>query len=799
LHKAEGDENKSQRETLFSVLDIHADLFISVAFGRAYSDEKWAAARNAVRDLVKVVLVTDQQSVSTVVTQLCRTLAHQHVSVISASVRTQMWQKMYRTIRGDDSDGVAALITVLARSAHMDSLHEQAFKAALDDISARSAFKGVNQSFQLFRNGFLDSISKYSNYTSSSKALDLLQRPGLIKDVVKLMFSPSEEVHSGAQTLVGQAFDVDGRLDCFRALLENLPDATLEGIFDVLETFIQYAPLVPEACSLSKFLVLCLTDIFEVLCSTSDGLLRHPQFSKRDDGPGPVTELPKFWTLITQAIGLIFKRTPTWSVYFDNEEMILWMRDALIFGRDMLAQREFLASVAANGEDQPRNAQSGAAKRSKRLGRKMIEDLQPVLPELVRWLRLTNDELLYQSFSLVQSLLECFRRAGIPPAKELMEKLHRHVQDGRNKQQKQTRLDASRIDKLEQCLAAFDDSDDEVEIVEVKPVPAKEEKPRINRKTSQTLSVFPEASTSSSAQGTIEKKRDVLSVKTVPTRQSAASDLRKGEALPAIPRVPPRSHQVASNGLPKPHAVHGTDPKTSKAESSSSEGEDSEGDEAGSKGLASLSNLQSTPKIKKPVERRQIKILDIPTEKNPMQERLNRRDDLRRTTLRLKPDISGLHRVILSWNYDHEGDKPPLTSEARALIRVPDFFRDHRQYQDVFEPLLLLECWAQIVQSKEEPADTYACMLASRQFVDHWVDVDINITDSVGKDWRLSETDIVLLRQPDSKRSMLAKVQSFKTSPMKGIQATIRCHLDRMNADGGLQLNTVWNIKKVFR
>ncbi|EIN12594.1 hypothetical protein PUNSTDRAFT_118369 [Punctularia strigosozonata HHB-11173 SS5] len=789
LLKDEGDEDKKTHQAaVLNALDIHADILVTVAFGKPYRDAKWASARNTIRDFIKIVLIMDQQHVSASITQLCRILARHDTAVVVPSVRTQMWQKMYRAVQGDDSDAVATLVAILARSAHMGFLHESAFKAALEGSPARDAFTKVNQAFQLFRNGFVDTISRYTNYSNEPKILDMLQRPGLVKDIVMLMFSPSEEMHSGAQNLVEQAFNVDGRADCFRALLENLPHATLSAIFDVLETFVQYAPIVPEACSFSKVLVLCLTDILEVLCSTPDGLLRHPRFLKPEEGSDLAAEIRKLWTWTTKAIALVFKRTPAWSAYFDSEEMILWMRDALIFGRDLLSQRRFLTSVVATGPQQPRSGNAGSTKKAKQLSLSMINDLQVVLPELVRWLRLTNEELLYQSFALVQSLLECFHEAGVSPPHELMGKLRRHVEDGRNKQQKQTRLDASRIDKLEQCLAAFEDSDDDVEIVEVKQAPPTQVKLEKNRE--RVPSAAPKPSVTS--RKALEQKQDVSAGQGTSSRLPPVWDRKAGNQLTVLPRAPPGTSKIASSAPAKSSTT--TIASGGDSSSSSSEDEESEGDERGLKGLAALANLQSTPKIKKP-ERRQVKLLDIPTGKNPMQERLNKRDDIRRNGLRLKPDISGLHRAVLSWDYDHNGNEPPF-KEPPKLLRVPDSFRDHDQYRSVFEPLLLLECWAQIVQSKDEPAETYECQLISRQFVDDWMDVDITIGESVRKDWSLGETDIVLLRQPESKRAMLAKVQTYRASP-RGIQATLRCS-NRAGGDSSLQLNTTWRVRKVF-
>lgn len=196
------------------------------------------------------------------------------------------------------------------------------------------------------------------------------------------------------------------------------------------------------------------------------------------------------------------------------------------------------------------------------------------------------------------------------------------------------------------------------------------------------------------------------------------------------------------------------------------------------------------------MERRQIKTLDIPMVKSAVQERLNRREECRRATLRLKPDISALHKILLSWSYDHVGPEPP--GEKLKRIHVPDKFADYAEYRRVFEPLLLLECWSQIVQAKDESPDVYDCRVASRAYSDDWLDLDITIPGPVRKDWYLAETDVILLRHIDGKRSIMAKTASYRAMHT-GIQASLKCYIQGASTDPGLQINTSWRLHKIFR
>jgi len=217
--------------------------------------------------------------------------------------------------------------------------------------------------------------------------------------------------------------------------------------------------------------------------------------------------------------------------------------------------------------------------------------------------------------------------------------------------------------------------------------------------------------------------------------------------------------------------------------------------------------------MKKPAERRQTKLLEIPAlQDNSALRRMRERDNPRRRALRMKPDISGLHRTILSWAYDHSGPDPPSTDSKAPPVRVPDRFSNYNHFQSVFEPLLFLECWAQILQSKEEPMEMFESKIMSRQFVDDFVDYDLAIIGPLKKGWWLSETDIILFRQAGGKQSVMGKVLNFKVNmfgqqhasqngaagSQHAIQVSARCHFGT-RGDFGLQIGTTVQIGKVLR
>ena len=797
LRKAPVTGSSHQRRAVDGVLGIHADILVSVAFGRSYNQSMWKVARVATRELISTILVKDAEGISMAIESLCALLAGRDTELFSSSIRQQIWSKTYASLQTNDSEAIAILVSAVSRTAHLDVLHSKSFSSVFHKTlhpekrdTAAAALDTINHSLKRIQSDFLDAVSKFANYNISTSILDFLRRPGIVKEVIASMLSPGDDIQAAAQSLVGQAFDVDVRLDCFRALLENMPEATLEGMFDFLSIFIDHAVVVPEACNLSKSLVRCLTDVIEVLCAGHDGLLHSQRFLKAADSNGSASTLPKFWNLMTKSITVIFKRTPAWSIYFENEIMIVWMRDALIFGRDLLAQRRVFETAAVTiAEGSSSNAHQASG-----IGKKMVEDLQNVLLELARWLRLTDEELLHQSFALLQSLLECFRESGVRPSPAGIAKLTKHIDDARKKDtdRPQTRLDSARLSKLEDSLAAFDDEDEEIQIIS-HTVPGPKQKDESHKPSMLQTSQRPASSIGGWKIGNSLPKPAVL-----PTSSKVNFTGHDQQKLDAVASLPTFRRQ-GDFSLPKTIDQSLMRGQVSKSEEATSSESDSSSDEESQRGLAALGKFQKSPTIKKPAVRRQVKILEVdPASRRGVNNRLNQRNDAHRTALRLKPDISALHRALLSWDYDHTGPEPPTKGDKQRLVRVPDNFSDHSLYRAVFEPLLLLECWSQIIQSKDEKQDICECKISSRQFIDDWVDLDVSISEPVPKEWYLADTDIILLRRPDSKSSTLAKVRNYKAMP-SGIQATLRARIDRNKPDPGLIINSSWRLSKVFR
>ena len=117
---------------------------------------------------------------------------------------------------------------------------------------------------------------------------------------------------------------------------------------------------------------------------------------------------------------------------------------------------------------------------------------------------------------------------------------------------------------------------------------------------------------------------------------------------------------------------------------------------------------------------------------------------------RLAPDLTALHRTILSWDFFHNSDFPP-GSDRNDYSLVTNVFRTPIDYQSTFEPLLILEAWQGFLKSKEEGNfKSFELRIASRMNVDAFLELSTSIPTTEGKELGISEADIVLISKGQS-------------------------------------------------
>ncbi|KAF9516494.1 hypothetical protein BS47DRAFT_1483978 [Hydnum rufescens UP504] len=872
LHvKAQDASAVAQAKCLRGVCNTHASVICDTAFGRRTLNRMWSGSRTSARELVEQIFNSDVSRVISTLHNLCsaqkeheaffkmeNAAVHKMSKTSSSSkvtlgqgvttsagnfqpfprgvsIHIELWKSAYAALSVTDADGTAVLVRSVSKTAHIECLPTRsgsafAFSFLKSDVDLRNRFvrsaQSINAALDVMRSGFAAQVERFAESSGGPLLQQFLRNDDLVASIIHIMLSPTDDLNRAAKVLALNAYDTVERSACYFSFFERHPTSSFVGVTSYLRVFNQHAELVPDACGASKYLVRSLTEILGGLCDPS-GLLSKPDYGASENLNFSIW-IPRLWKLMTQSLSIIFRRVKAWAAFYSNEEMVIWMRDALIFGRDMVAQVEVLqvATTLSASARPPTGITQGSA---------LITDLQNVLTQLIEWLKLTDEETLHQSHELLKSLLGCFASSGIPPNMSSIEYLERIVE--RQKGTK-TQLGDAKLRELLRVIEPFIEgdpgipepqitasrpakstpirseslksgSDDEVEYLGSNTIPKNTKDVQkaawakvlvtdgvkaLGNKAYVSLPPRP----SSAFKSTISSKGDIVKRRSVTLHKGKATTAASYKPKPGDEpaEVAIRNYRLSKQHEPKNEGSVPRRPSipVESSDDTTSTGDTDEGD--GDDALAALRQKRISPKKVAKAERRQIKVLGHPYQA-VVQERLSHREEARRSEMRLKPDLRPFHHDILQWDYDHEGPDPP--NLELHLTHVPDKFPPQNPIEDylkVFKPLILLETWSSLIKSKEEDIPFTIAEVVGRRHVDAWLDLDVVINEVVPPKWYLSETDITLLRPVDGTKSVLAKVSMSRRSPA-GIQTTLRCSFTTPLNDQ-LVIGSRWRLYRVL-
>ena len=846
--KATAESSTAQYRAITKSISVHTDMILLRAFSKTYSTPTWSPARVAARRVLFKLLDAGVDRVQAVLLKLPVVTAQRDKDTADlrlVSPTGQLWKRVRAAILPSDSDAARDLVVSTARSVFFAPVLPARFNPKIDGGEGRvstlvEALKPTNENITRIHRGFQDSLVAFADSNPASVLKRFCEQSGVAEALLVLVMASTPELSNAAQAIVSQAYDVDTRADCLRALLEHHPSEAFDGLERYLTQFEEVVGGYLEACTPSMALVRCFTDVLDVLCNRSDGLLFDLSFTAKHSKT--IRRLPTLWRSMCIAISAIINLCPAWSRRWPAGEMVLWMRDALIFARELLPQRRVIESAAIVASNPSSSRLFDSPGKSSHTGTEKVQDLQPVLRSVLEWLRLTDMELLYQAYTLMMDLFDTFRETRIPPRKETLTAIKRHVESQLEKKKARAGTSKLTTKQLEDILGKVDEWDEEVLVPSSAPV--------FNRVKGGTVEreadfIIVEESSSDDDVILVDESIRKMPIKMRPAPAPVTkkvlpkpSTFKSAPALGSRPKQQPsaldrirqqvkaqswqfhkedrsqRKQRSSMNGI-LPDPFLGSKPRApllkpaskppstnnpTSSEEESSSNEDSAG--ADKSALGSLAMFHKSPKKAMKQQRRGV----IFNFKQPavggssIAAKAQGDSCLAppRQRPRYVPDLQPLHCAILSWNYDHDGPTPPVKIQPPELLRVSDVFRGHKHYLDVFHPLLLIECWNALIKSKDDNLDVVETRVSGRLYADMWVEVNVSLTGSRPQGWSLSDTDIVLLRHASGK-CVLAKVHATNRQ-RDNIGATLRYSADlATDIDHGMTIDSVWDLSKVYR
>ncbi|KAI9601419.1 hypothetical protein H4Q26_001237 [Puccinia striiformis f. sp. tritici PST-130] len=742
------------------------------------------------------------------------------LSHINIRISKPVWIKIYQ-LSNDYSESnqylmkvFSLLIRSLSNCAHIDHLASVSWLPPGKPVnsSLEPTIAALNNAVSTIRAPLVDALIDLSGSTYGSQLLaTLMKEPSIIKAVIILIFSPNDGLHTSSLALVRQWSDCTSRLDCLRALLSNGQRVAFEGMIGALKNVDLHAKILPDAMSLARRFVRCMTDVISIFCSPTDGLLRDESYIQSLNA----CDIVEFWSLMCSSVANIFARTPHWAEFWQSTEMTEWMRDALIFAEQLVKTFQIFEAAACGRLNE--NVDGNESLRSK-----MVDSFMRPTESIVAWLRLNDADLLDRSTGVTVQMLEKIGKFKRPLNPAIVERLAKYIERSSTPaviSTNQVALTNQQCVYLKNALAThpdlaqrfatiIDDEDDEDEIEIAETGDAVCSLPSDNggnnrTHTSQWTDIFPQIKSSAGPsthanQRTNQNGQPKARGADQPTMKVSYS---RPSSKPTVADKPaPRrtyAHDSVIGNLRKEMkasarfstnlAYHlrvqelqnNQSNQTHQAVDDGSE-ETSEDDVQETTGLAGLVKAQKgktfqSRKLAEP--RRRIKMFNDPAiekQKKVAQARREQQNILKLQKLRMQPDFTDLHRYILQWDYNHTGPCPP--SAPTNYNHLPPSFGSFSHYLSCLEPLLMCETWQQISQAKESVTSGEKAPIP---------------IDVVGR-----TSDLVLVRSADPQlpsRCIMAKVIGLSRKP-ESFELNLRLHFGsaRQEIAGYLVPKTKW-------
>ncbi|EXJ87604.1 hypothetical protein A1O3_04565 [Capronia epimyces CBS 606.96] len=592
--------------------------------------------------------------------------------------------------------------------------------------------------------------------------------------LIAALFSPDNSTYQAAIEVVKNISGEFGRKEALAHLIEAFLGITIYGVCWTFRRIANFKTFASVPRMLKNGM-----EILDVLCNPTYGQLRRANISSRD-----AAAVQNYWSYQWIALKVIFSQTERWSLeVHDKAKMIEVCRDAMQYAEALFDQYDLFASVltkakADKAQEIPKILLDS---RDTQLGSPLN-----ALDAMSKWLRLRDEYLADTLVSLITNMLFRLKRhQALATDSEGLA----YVQEVATKQSVKTILSASQKARLVRALESYYDRPLERPIAKKQTTlnlkdwtgsaaPQSEASTRNSKERSvdefgdddiadeDLIEIANKTLGTQRATVTTKEKNKIKSLlsrphptktKTSPAttvdiaaqkaqearvfienrkREEAARKLRDREAAMKLRGQTGVGEQTAGQGsglrgigiIGKDHSAG----PNSLMVSSESESESDSDEELFGKYPKAGPTVRSHAGARKPVAAGPVrKIKQVRSQK-----------DVR---ARLAPDLSELHRTILSWDFFADTDLPP-TSVKDDYTLVTSTFRTALDYQKTFEPLLILEGWQSFRAAREDGNfRPFQVRVANSLIVDNFIEVNSQMSLAEGKELSIGTSDVVLL------------------------------------------------------
>ncbi|KAK5131737.1 hypothetical protein LTR08_000626 [Meristemomyces frigidus] len=723
-------------------------------------------------DIVESVLALDVQSLAHGREVLLKTKSLEYEIGLSS---LNAWKMTMRVLKPGHSALANAVIAGVVGLLPLEPFASRQMRMAMKQTEAWN--NALKRTLNYVQTDLLDRIDHFS----TEQLVELFQEQKAARGLMTLLFSGEQRIHQATLDIFKNLSGEDNRRDSIMHIIKIFFSTTLSAVSNAQNIIAKAGIFSP--CSM---FIKLTTDVLSCLCDSQDGVLR----SKHISDEGDVKALEYLWETTWKTLESIFRNTELWSnLGFDKQVMMDFCRETMDFADFLFDQYSIIAHTLQSVQPGSGNA--------KQIGQALLKFPTDTFTHITKWLRLRDDYLITKAVGLTRKILTRLQEVGI----QIDEKAAKYIEDvvtstDRNAKVK-TKLSMNQKAELQRALEKHL-GESLSDVIDVDALPRKKQatltgwaasgpgrgttttvagvKPRgvidVDAWSARTDSdrekrrmaeehdreyaeLIAGASSGTEAMKQFRANKPAMPATTKAAQkhqeeqknpnifllkrkqEKEAAEKRKAEAL-AKQKLGAGSGVAGLGDMGKDHLSKGQNIMVSSDEDGDDD-DDTDDDLFGGK------NKIDRKKLHRPnVDPNGALGLRPEVRKGPVRIQRTARN-ARDMRARLAPDLQPLHKVILKWDFFHDGDYPP-GANPHIFREVANAYLDPMTYQETFEPLLTLEAWQGMVRSREEnSAKSYEVKVTNRSNVDNFIEFSSLIGHAENRELSLQEGDIILL------------------------------------------------------
>ena len=772
--------------------------------------------RRGVLDIVRNAIALDCQCLRGDF-QILRTKRPPKIEKIESN--HTVWQTVIDNLSSDDTGLSVELVLGLTSLFGIEPFRLRDTEMSTEPTISRKIF---NNMFSKTCESVSRALEKIADF--NPEHLDsLYKRQETCLSLVATLFASDESIRQASTSLIKNISGEPSRKDALRHLLEAFFVPTIYGLSWSLRRISTLGVFAPVPSMVSA----CM-DILDLLCDSQHGILRLRQQINTDEARA----IQSFWSYQWIALKTIFQHLEAWSADHPKTLLTEVARDTMEYAQSLFEQYHTFARVLTKAASSKEAATiTSHLLAGKKMDNREVGSPVTTIGPMSKWLRLRDQFLADTQVKLLTNMLNRLKSHGITAEIEGLEYVRKVLTDPKEKNV------LSETDKATIARAYEHYTGDQLPRPDKAKKQSKLQLQQWADSANKSVSSSRKSSTDEFGDDDIadadmyelsknyatlqkDKAKHPSGLSKPASRPSSLSSKKPEQKVPSINELERKKFieerkklqqekdqkrkdyearqkgKALGEGMGFMGKEHTAPKESNMMVSSESEG-DSDEEVLGSK-VQTVRPAQQMPG-KKPVQTGPIKKI----------KQVRSQKDMR---ARLQPDLGGLHKTLLGWDFFADTDLPP-NSTTSDYTMVTNEFRTVQEYQKTFEQLLILEGWQSFRAAREDGTfKPFKITIANSMLIDSFFEVNVSMPMAQGQELGLSATDVVLLSKSEHPTSdpdqphCLARIKSI--SRKKGefsivfrINAAgnpLRPHLNDKAAVYGAQILSLTTLEREY-